>query len=153
MLSPESINHKSGSAAYVMPSLQLGIKVDDGDVRLSDHPHIFVVGDAADAFGARKSGSAAWYQVSGSLHDFNGIFIHVFLQADHAVRNIVRLIEGRDSELESYIPPPAAIKVSLGLVSLFYHCVSSIFVLTSRSQEMFRLSDKRENLPGEGGLL
>ena len=65
MLSPESINHKSGSAAYVMPSLQLGIKVDDGDVRLSDHPHIFVVGDAADAFGARKSGSAAWYQVSG----------------------------------------------------------------------------------------
>ncbi|KAF9787765.1 hypothetical protein BJ322DRAFT_1045036 [Thelephora terrestris] len=97
MLSPESINHKSGSAAYVTPSLQLGVKADNGEVRLSGYPHIFVVGDAADAFGARKSGNSAWYQ------------------AEHAVRNVVRLIEGRDSELESYTPPPAAIKVSLGL--------------------------------------
>lgn len=66
MLSPRSINHESGSAAYVMPSLQLGTKVDNGEVRLSEYPHIFVIGDAANAFGALKSGSAAWSQVSSS---------------------------------------------------------------------------------------
>ena len=68
MLSPKSINHKNGSAAYVMPSLQLGVKEDDGEVRLSEYPHIFVIGDAADAFGALKSGSAAWGQVSDLPH-------------------------------------------------------------------------------------
>ncbi|KAF9652776.1 hypothetical protein BDM02DRAFT_3266130 [Thelephora ganbajun] len=103
MLSPKSINYERGSAAYVMPSLQLGTKADNGEVRLSEYPHIFVIGDAADAFGALKSGSAAWCQASNSPH------------AEHAVKNIVRLIEGRDSELESYTPPPVGIKVSLGL--------------------------------------
>ena len=68
MLSPRSINHESGSAAYVTPSLQLGTKVDNGEVRLSEYPHIFIIGDAADAFGALKSGSAAWSQVSRSLY-------------------------------------------------------------------------------------
>lgn len=97
MLSPKSINHRNGSAAYVMRSLQLGIRTDDGGVELSEYPHIFVIGDAADAFGALKSGNAAWGQ------------------AEHAVRNIVRLIEGRGSPLEAYTPPPAGIKVSLGL--------------------------------------
>lgn len=96
-LSPDSINYQNGSAVYVTTSLQLGVKADNGEVRLSEHPHIFVIGDAADAFGARKSGSAAWYQ------------------AEHAARNIARLIGGQDSELESYIPPPPAIKVSVGL--------------------------------------
>ena len=67
-LSPESINHNSGSVAYVVPSLQLGIKADDGELRLSEYPHIFVIGDAADAFGALKSGSAAWGQVGSPPH-------------------------------------------------------------------------------------
>jgi hypothetical protein len=70
MLSPKSINHQSGFAAYVTPSLQLGVKADDGELQLSDHPHIFVIGDAADAFGARKSGSAAWDQVPDSSRAF-----------------------------------------------------------------------------------
>jgi len=70
MLSPKSINHKSGSAAYIMPSLQLATKADNGDVRLSEYPHIFVIGDAADAFGALKSGSAAWGQVSDPPRGF-----------------------------------------------------------------------------------
>lgn len=76
MLSPESINHKNGSAAYVMPSLQLGTKADGGEVHLSEYPHIFVIGDAADAFGALKSGSAAWGQVSDPLHVPGGAFIY-----------------------------------------------------------------------------
>lgn len=48
-----------------MPSLQLGTKADNGEVQLSEYPHVFVIGDAADAFGALKSGSAAWGQVRG----------------------------------------------------------------------------------------
>lgn len=52
-----------------MPSLQLGVEADDGEIRLSEYPHILVIGDAADAFGALKSGSAAWSQVSSPPPD------------------------------------------------------------------------------------
>lgn len=76
MLSPESINHRNGSAAYVTRSLQLGIGTGDGEVGLSGYPHIFVIGDAADAFGALKSGNAAWGQVSGPLHASGGTSAH-----------------------------------------------------------------------------
>ena len=62
-----------------MPSLQLGIKSDNGEVWLSEYPHIFVVGDAADAFGALKSGSVAWGQVSESPHASDGTFAHTLL--------------------------------------------------------------------------
>jgi hypothetical protein len=76
-LSKKSINYKNGSAAYVMPSLQLGIKAENGEVRLSDHPNIFVVGDAADAFGAQKSGNAAWGQASGLFHASGDLLAYV----------------------------------------------------------------------------
>jgi hypothetical protein len=59
-----------------MPSLQLGTKVDNRKVRLSEHPHIFVVGDATDAFGALKSGSAAWGQVSDPPCASGGAFTY-----------------------------------------------------------------------------
>jgi hypothetical protein len=60
-----------------MPSLQLGTKTDNGEVHLSEYPHIFVVGDAADTFGALKSGSAAWGQVSDPPCASGGAFTHV----------------------------------------------------------------------------
>ena len=73
----------------------------------SPHPNIFVVGDAADAFGAIKAGHVAFYQ------------------AQVAVANINKMIAARVSgegeeevELERYEPSAPAIKVSLGLVSL-----------------------------------
>ena len=53
--------------------------MDNGEVRLSEYPHIFVIGDAADAFGALKSGSAAWGQVSGLSYVSDGsllMYIH-----------------------------------------------------------------------------
>ena len=76
-LSPNSINYRNGSAVYVMPSLQLGIKAENGKVRLSDHPNIFVIGDAADAFGAQKSGNAAWGQASGLSHASGDLLAYV----------------------------------------------------------------------------
>ncbi|KAG5729559.1 Apoptosis-inducing factor like protein [Termitomyces sp. T112] len=67
------------------------------------YPHIFVVGDAADAFGAIAAGHNAYYQ------------------GEVAARNILHLIRrsegasGEDEPLEQYTPGPPAIKVSLGL--------------------------------------
>ncbi|KAG6856063.1 hypothetical protein H0H87_007719 [Tephrocybe sp. NHM501043] len=67
------------------------------------YPHIFVVGDAADAFGAIKAGHTAYWQ---------GIV---------AAKNIIHLVkrsEGaseEDEPLERYQPGAPAIKVSLGL--------------------------------------
>ena len=75
-------------------------------------PHIFVVGDAADAFGALNAGHTAW------------------VQAGVAARNIAKLIaaqEGRVSAeqsknvtwlqapLDEYHAEPHRIKVSVGL--------------------------------------
>jgi len=39
---------------------------------------MFVIGDAADAFGALKSGNAAWGQVSGLPHASDGTFAYAF---------------------------------------------------------------------------
>ncbi|EJC99420.1 FAD/NAD-binding domain-containing protein [Fomitiporia mediterranea MF3/22] len=92
------------------------------------YPHIFVIGDAADAFGAIKAGHTAYWQ------------------AEVAARNIIRLARREETEaedkvndgsepraaeeeyedeasvgmtesleLESYNPGPPAIKVSLGI--------------------------------------
>lgn len=77
------------------------------------YPHIFVVGDSADAFGAIKAGHTAYWQ------------------AGVATRNLIRLAsaaeqaeqqedgQGGSLELESYTPGLPAIKVSLGIVRPF----------------------------------
>ncbi|KAJ6511015.1 hypothetical protein C8R45DRAFT_814405 [Mycena sanguinolenta] len=93
------------------------------------YPHIFVIGDAADAFGAIPAGHNAYYQ------------------AEVAARNVLRLIASSDNapsagtrtgagverdqavepdgdegddELERYEPREPAIKVSLGLKKTVY---------------------------------
>ena len=53
------------------------MKADDGEVRLSEYPHIFIIWDAANTFGALKSGSVAWGQVSDPPCAFGGAFIYV----------------------------------------------------------------------------
>ncbi|KAJ7100583.1 hypothetical protein C8R43DRAFT_247667 [Mycena crocata] len=96
-------------------ALQAEASVADDDTsedaeETTPYPHIFVVGDAADAFGAVPAGHNAYYQ------------------AEVAARNLLRLVrvesgtaatgEARgadDDELEWYTPGPPAIKVSLGL--------------------------------------
>ncbi|KAF9257141.1 FAD/NAD(P)-binding domain-containing protein [Marasmius fiardii PR-910] len=63
----------------------------------SPYPHIFCVGDSADAFDAIKAGHTAYWQ------------------GEVAGRNIVRLVKGGEEPLEEYYPGLPAIKVSLGL--------------------------------------
>lgn len=107
----------ANGAAFVTPYLQL---CHSDRARRSELEHIFVVGDAADAFGALHAGHTA------------------FAQADVAARNVARLVarqEGKFADashvsgngdaashpllddLEEYEPEPHKIKVSVGLVS------------------------------------
>ncbi|KAI9463162.1 hypothetical protein HD554DRAFT_2027295 [Boletus coccyginus] len=105
------------------------------------YPHLFAIGDAADAFGAIKAGHTAYYQ--GEL----------------AARNVIKLIQGdagtlkaplqpsaftpdagemevdsrgaeEDSEgkleLEEYVPTPPMIRVSLGLTKSAYEVAGAV---------------------------
>ncbi|PVG02427.1 FAD/NAD(P)-binding domain-containing protein [Serendipita vermifera] len=68
------------------------------DEKTNPFPHIFAIGDAADAFGAIKAGHTA------------------YLQGEVAARNISSLIRnGPTTSLEDYHPGEPAIKVSAGL--------------------------------------
>ncbi|KLO16071.1 FAD/NAD(P)-binding domain-containing protein [Schizopora paradoxa] len=116
-LSPDSVDPLTG-LAHVLPTMQLGI-LPSNEAEMEEevtlYPHIFVIGDAADAFGAIKAGHTASFQ------------------AEVAAANILRLIEfdekvngrGDDdddddelkehAQLQHYVPGPPQIKVSLGL--------------------------------------
>lgn len=77
------------------------------------YPHIFAIGDAADAFDAIPAGHNA------------------YAQGELAAKNIVRLIENATSDgeaqaLHEYTASPPAIKVSLGLVRS--SCTLAVFL-------------------------
>jgi len=114
--------------ARVLPTMQLdtspfgvdgeaGGPVDDEEEGVMEtetrYPHIFAIGDCADAFGAINAGHTAYYQ------------------GEVAARNILRLVRRREGlssgddesdedALEAYAPGAPAIKVSLGLTRAVY---------------------------------
>lgn len=106
--------------AYVLPTMQLGLRPStsqsrevppsvSGDKPLSlpqtPYPNIFVVGDAADAFGAIKAGHEA------------------HAQSSLAAQNIIRLVRSEGDTppvLERYEPSPPGIKVSMGIVRIVF---------------------------------
>ncbi|KAG9099187.1 hypothetical protein FS749_001892 [Ceratobasidium sp. UAMH 11750] len=104
-LSPASVSPQTG-LVNVSRSMQLGPGVDTSHIGepepVSPMSHIFVIGDAADAFGALNAGHTAW------------------VQAEIAARNVGRLVRAEDEALERYVAPPHAIKVSLGLDRAIY---------------------------------
>ncbi|KAG8786550.1 hypothetical protein FRC15_011196 [Serendipita sp. 397] len=66
-------------------------------------PHIFAIGDVADAFGAIKAGHTAYNQ------------------GEVAANNIISLInKGSSAELQQYQPGPPAIKITLGIKHYVY---------------------------------
>ncbi|KAK7002481.1 apoptosis-inducing factor B [Favolaschia claudopus] len=85
-----------------------GVEAEDAEEEEEEelttpYPHIFAIGDAANAFGAIPAGHNAYYQ------------------AEVAARNVLRLVHGKtDEPLERYTPGPPAIKVSLGLKKNVY---------------------------------
>jgi NADH dehydrogenase FAD-containing subunit len=83
----------------------INLNHSEQEIQSTSYGHIFVVGDAANAFGAIKAGYNAYYQ------------------AGVAARNILQLISNcnsseRKAELEAYEPGALMIKLSFGLVSL-----------------------------------
>jgi len=81
------------------------LDLSEEEIEPTPYERIFVVGDAADAFGAIKAGYNAYYQ------------------AEIAARNILRLVSNStpssDVKLEEYEPSVPMIKVSIGLVSSY----------------------------------
>ncbi|KAG9312390.1 hypothetical protein JVU11DRAFT_6767 [Chiua virens] len=79
------------------------------------YPHLFAIGDAADAFGATKAGHSAYYQ--GELAARNVLRTHQRTEGDPSNEG---WDSGEDLELEEYAPGPPMIKVSLGLTRSAY---------------------------------
>ena len=120
---------------------KIGISADDNtltkdvvleetiDLEHTAYPHIFVTGDAADAFGAIPAGHNAYAQVTCTslLLFLLQFWLTRCFRRSVAARNIVRLInssaskknEAEASALERYTPKPPAIEVSIGLVCLY----------------------------------
>ncbi|CAE6431367.1 unnamed protein product [Rhizoctonia solani] len=101
-LAPHTIDEKTGMVK-VLRTMQVDLadpqfinQASEGQSkRASDLPHIYAIGDAADAFGAIKAGHTAHWQ------------------AEVAAKNILATI--RSEPLTSYEPGPPAIKITLGL--------------------------------------
>ncbi|KAI6131118.1 hypothetical protein EDD16DRAFT_1469828 [Pisolithus croceorrhizus] len=117
-----------GKGGLIRVTRKMQVLVEDEHNRTSSsqakrtiYPHIFAVGDAADAFGALQAGHTAYYQ------------------AEVAARNVVRLVKRQarrcgslswsegdgeetegEEELEEYTPGLPMIKVSLGLTRSAY---------------------------------
>ncbi|KAK0454356.1 hypothetical protein EV421DRAFT_1700146 [Armillaria borealis] len=109
-MDPSTLNPEN-SLAHVLRTLQLGESVSStsstpvSEEEYEDTPYgnIFVIGDAADAFGAIQAGHNA------------------YAQADVAAKNILKLISGSGKdELERYTPSPPSIKVSVGIAKRVY---------------------------------
>lgn len=59
-----SVQHEDDSASLEPSNLSLASTASTSDEELgTPYPHIFVVGDAADAFGAINAGHTAYFQV------------------------------------------------------------------------------------------
>lgn len=109
MESSSSGNESVDEVSQILNSLDL---MDDETIVPTPYGHIFVIGDAADTFGAIKAGHNAYFQ------------------AEVASRNILQLISRSSSstdgtapqevELQEYVPKAPMIKLSLGLKRAVY---------------------------------
>lgn len=93
--------------------------VSEEEVEDTPYGNIFVIGDAADAFGAIQAGHNA------------------YAQADVAAKNILKLISGSGkNELERYTPSPPSIKVSVGIAKRVYQVNGAIKSINSGVEDM-----------------
>lgn len=105
-------------------SLQIAVPSTTGpdEVRIP-YPHIFAIGDAADAFGANK---AARYANE---------------QARLAANNIAKLIKGQEGQasetepLDQYTPGPPGIKISVGLHNAIYQRGANVGAMADQPED------------------
>ncbi|KAK7028566.1 apoptosis-inducing factor B [Favolaschia claudopus] len=103
--------------AQVLRTMQLEEEEEEEEDLSTPYPHIFAIGDAANAFGAIPAGHNAYYQ------------------AEVAARNVLQLVHVKtDEPLERYTPGPPAIKVSLGLKKNVYQ-VNSVVGVGKETQD------------------
>ncbi|KIJ58471.1 hypothetical protein HYDPIDRAFT_102602, partial [Hydnomerulius pinastri MD-312] len=113
-MDPRTIDPETG-LVRVLRSMQVSVRPSpeaeaeaegSGSEPETPYPHLFAIGDAADAFGAINAGHTAYYQ------------------GEVAGRNLIRLLRrearARDLELEEYTPGLPMIKVSLGMTKSAY---------------------------------
>ncbi|KAK7434547.1 hypothetical protein VKT23_020156 [Stygiomarasmius scandens] len=115
-MDPSTVNPDNG-LAHVLTTMQLApppvsdVGASSEQEKRTPYPHMFAVGDAADAFGAIAAGHTADFQAKVAA---NNILI------------LVRACETKgeeqhiDQELEEYTPTEPGIKVSLGLTNYIY---------------------------------
>ncbi|PWN44624.1 FAD/NAD(P)-binding domain-containing protein [Ceraceosorus guamensis] len=117
---PAVLSEKT-SMANVNRYMQIGHR--QRDQQMGDEPqaveglqHIFVIGDAADAFGALNAGHTAWYQAEVASRNICKMIEHSSSSSSlHAARDQDPTLQlGPELELERYNPPDFNIKVSLG---------------------------------------
>lgn len=81
-------------------------------------PHIFVIGDAADAFGAIKAGHNAYFQGEVAAKNVLALIKNEEQLGTTEIENETeKPSEIQKVVLDRYTPGPPAIKVSLGIVS------------------------------------
>lgn len=91
------------------------------DSHSPQYPHIFAIGDAADAFGAIMAGHTAYFQGEVAARNILRLVRKCEAAAIPKATSVGRDLLKKDSryeELETYTPGPPMIKVSLGLVSV-----------------------------------
>ncbi|ESK97088.1 amid-like nadh [Moniliophthora roreri MCA 2997] len=110
-----------GPEALVEEGAELVEEIEEEPVEevetTTPYPHIFAVGDAADAFGAIAAGHTAYWQ------------------GEVAARNVIRLIKNEEP-LEHYHPGPPAIKVSLGLQKSAFQANGVVGVKTDGGDDL-----------------
>ncbi|KAN0063626.1 cytochrome b [Thecaphora frezii] len=136
-LLPATSLSASGQAT-VLPTMQL-----------QHHPHIFVVGDAADAFGALNAGHTAWDQAEVAARNIAALIRrshggHSQAEAEEERETKAEIGEevkvsasagdkpkptaNTEAELQEYHPTPPAVKVTLGLDRMIRQTMAGGFV-------------------------
>ncbi|OBZ73235.1 Apoptosis-inducing factor B [Grifola frondosa] len=114
------------------------------------YPHVFAIGDAADAFGAINAGHNAYFQGEVAARNIIKLIRRAEVKADNVPVESVpspATIEALDSEtdtdtdtesleLERYVPGPPAIKVSLGLTKSVYQIQGVVGTRDSDSADL-----------------
>ncbi|KAJ7015952.1 hypothetical protein C8F04DRAFT_1283615 [Mycena alexandri] len=100
------------------------------------YPHIFVVGDAADAFGAIPAGHNAYWQAGVAAR--NVLALMAACSDEKGEARVEGDAEGEQVvvELERYTPGPPAIKVSLGLRKNVYQVNGEVGVGTETRDDL-----------------
>ncbi|KII84921.1 hypothetical protein PLICRDRAFT_117059 [Plicaturopsis crispa FD-325 SS-3] len=123
-MDPRTVDPRDGMA-HVLRTMQLGVlreeEVAETDAeQTTPYPHIFAIGDAADAFGALNAGHTAYWQAEVAARNLVRLDTEEDTQGKEEAAKNTRDDANADPSLEHYTPGAPAIKLSLGLTKSLY---------------------------------